>query len=315
MRGCLHGHSSSCRLLLDLPLCQTRQAQLSQSLLWGQVMAILIAFCWTLLNSSSSFTNSRAPNWAQLSRHSLFSGGAPLTCWLHLPQCGPVLAFQVHREAAPWLIFTLAPTVVPGTSSRAVSQAATFQLYLCVRLFFPRCRTLRFCLLSFGNSCCSSSQVSQVCCELKPYHSVHQLFLHLVLSSHFPSKCSLPYDPWWRWGTMPDPERTPSFSLCYWLPAGLWAIDYCEPNVQAIFNISNSSVSPQFLSFMSFWGRLCQKPKCIITTALPCSMQLIISSQKAIGLVTDGLHLVNLCWVFLINFFSFTFLKIYSLLS
>lgn len=222
---------------------------------------------------------------------------------------------QVHRETAPCLIFTLAPTVVPGTSSRAVSQAATFQLYLCVRLFFPRCRALWFCLLSFGNSCCSSSQVPQDCCELKPYRSVHQLFLHLVLSSHFPGKCILPYDPWWRWGTMSDPEQTPWFSLCYWLPAGLWAIDYCEPSVQAIFNISNSSVSPQFLSFMSFWGRLCQKPKCIIPTALPWSMQLIISSQKAIGLVTDGLHLVNLCWVFPINFFSFTFLKIYSLLS
>lgn len=174
------------------------------------------------------------------------SGGAPLTCWLHLPQCGPILAFQLQRKTALWLTFTLVPAMVPGTFSRAVSQAATFQLYLCVRLFFPKYRTLQFCLLNFGSF---------------PVALVHRFLKMLWIKtltlnvSAFPpwytvlafsSKYILPYDPayCWRWGTMSDPEQIPWFSLCYWLSAGLWAIDYREPSAQAVFSISSSSVSP-----------------------------------------------------------------------
>lgn len=118
MRGCLCGHwsclSSSWGLLFALPLCQIEQAQLSQMLLRGHVMAILTAFCWTLLSPSLSFMTCRAPDWAQLFRHGLFSAGAPLTCctflsvaqyWLSsFPGILPLAHIHIGPCCGPWYL-------------------------------------------------------------------------------------------------------------------------------------------------------------------------------------------------------------------
>lgn len=155
MRGCLCGHwsylSSSCRLLLHLPLCQNKQAQLSQSLLRGQMMSILKAFYWTLLSSSLTFIKSRASAWAQLSRQSLQCRtsldllAVPSSEWpsIGLPasQGGCTMA-HIHTGTRRGPCYF--------QQGWAVSQSSTFQLCLCVRLFFPKCRILQVCLLNFG---------------------------------------------------------------------------------------------------------------------------------------------------------------------
>lgn len=67
---------------------------------------------------------------------------------LHLPQCSPVLAFQLPRQTTPWLIFTLAPAVVPGTFSRAVRQPGShFSAVLVCEVILPHVQNIAVLLI------------------------------------------------------------------------------------------------------------------------------------------------------------------------
>lgn len=135
-----------------------------------------------------------------------------------------------------------------------------------------------------GNSCWPSSQVCQDCCALKLYHSVYPFSLHLVLSSRFLVSAFFLI-------TQVADEDKECCQTQKKLRDSLLVID-CQLDFEPLITVS--PVSSQFSvhltvhSAYSFsnsksvlwevvWKAL-WKPRFIISTALPWSIQLVISS-------------------------------------
>lgn len=64
----------------------------------------------------------------------------------------PSIGLPLLQEDFTTLIFRLAFTVTPGAFRRAVTQTASFQLYFCMRLFFPGTELCNSPYWASGNS-------------------------------------------------------------------------------------------------------------------------------------------------------------------